>query len=165
MTWARDVYEEGALIFPCVRVQRGYRHVEDVVRMCRMCSLRAPKMWWGDYLGMLGALRIGERDLTALAHELGWETPAHHAADWFDYSEGRMTEVIRTLPVGLGTGAQRPRSVPGPPDGVAVEAVVEIRPQDATIEVDLTGCADGVPCGVNLTEATARTAAMVGVFN
>ena len=164
MTWARDVYEEGALIFPCVRVQRGYRHVEDVVRMCRM-RIRVPKMWWGDYLGMLGALRIGERDLTALAHELGWETLAHHAADWFDYSEGRMTEAIRTLPAGSARVRNAHDPVPGAPDGVAVEAVVEIRPQDATIEVDLTGCADCVPCGVNLTEATARTAAMVGVFN
>src|SRR3546814_858743 len=31
---ARDVYEEGALIFPAVQVQRDYKTIEDVVRMC-----------------------------------------------------------------------------------------------------------------------------------
>ena len=34
--YARDIYEEGALIFPCVRVQKNYRDVEDIIRMCRM---------------------------------------------------------------------------------------------------------------------------------
>jgi len=33
---ARDVYEEGALIFPAVQIQRGYQTIEDVVRMCQM---------------------------------------------------------------------------------------------------------------------------------
>ena len=32
---ARDVYEEGALIFPCVQVQEGYRDIEDVIRLSR----------------------------------------------------------------------------------------------------------------------------------
>src|ERR1700732_1864569 len=32
---ARDVYEEGSLIFPCVRVQRNYQTIDDIVRMCR----------------------------------------------------------------------------------------------------------------------------------
>src|SRR5262245_31210178 len=38
---ARDVYEEGALIFPCVRVQRDYRDIDDIVRMCR-ARIRVP---------------------------------------------------------------------------------------------------------------------------
>ena len=51
---ARDVYEEGAPIFPCVRVQRGYSDVEDVIRMCRM-RIRVPDQWWADYLALIGA--------------------------------------------------------------------------------------------------------------
>ena len=46
---ARDVYEEGALIFPAVQVQRDYRDIEDIVRMCQM-RIRVPEQWWGDYL-------------------------------------------------------------------------------------------------------------------
>lgn len=39
---ARDVYEEGALIFPCVRVQRNFRDNEDIVCMCRR-RIRVPE--------------------------------------------------------------------------------------------------------------------------
>ena len=31
MIGARDIYEEGALVFPCVRIQREYADVEDIV--------------------------------------------------------------------------------------------------------------------------------------
>src|SRR3546814_14243981 len=41
---ARDVYEEGALIFPAVQVQRDYKTIEDVVRMCEM-RIRVPEQW------------------------------------------------------------------------------------------------------------------------
>jgi N-methylhydantoinase B len=164
MMGARDVYEEGALIFPCVRVQSAYEHVDDVLRMCER-RIRVPKMWWGDYLGMLGAARIGEREVLALGAELGWDALERYTRDWFDYSEGRMREAIRALPAGRARVRNAHDPVPGAPDGVAVESEVEIRPADAVIRVDLTGSDDCVPCGVNLTEATARTAAMVGVFN
>ena len=59
---ARDVYEEGALIFPGVQVQQDYEDSDDVVRMCKM-RIRVPEQWWGDYLAMIGAARIGEREL------------------------------------------------------------------------------------------------------
>ena len=35
---AQDVYEEGALISPCVRVQRDRRDIEDIIRICRALS-------------------------------------------------------------------------------------------------------------------------------
>ena len=57
---ARDVYEEGALIFPCVRVQSDYHDNEDIVRMCRL-RIRVPDQWWGDHLALIGAARVGER--------------------------------------------------------------------------------------------------------
>ena len=64
MGHARDVYEEGALIFPAVQVQRDYQNIDDIIRMCRM-RIRVPEQWWGDYLAALGAVRIGERELLA----------------------------------------------------------------------------------------------------
>ena len=59
---ALDVYNEGALIFPAVQVQRDYQHIDDVIRMCRL-RIRVPEQWWGDYLALIGAARIGEREL------------------------------------------------------------------------------------------------------
>ena len=44
---ARDVYEEGALIFPAVQVQRGYRDIDDIIRMCTT-RIRVPEQWYGD---------------------------------------------------------------------------------------------------------------------
>jgi N-methylhydantoinase B len=54
MPYARDVYEEGSLIFPCVLVQRDYRDVEDVIRMCRR-RIRVPEQWYS------GARATGSR--------------------------------------------------------------------------------------------------------
>ena len=69
MPYARDVYEEGSLIFPAVRVQRDYRDIDDVIRMCRR-RIRVPDQWYGDYLAMLGAARIGEARLEGAVREV-----------------------------------------------------------------------------------------------
>src|SRR5262249_61360861 len=42
---------------------------------------------------------------------------------------------------------------------------VEVRADDGIVEIDLRANPDCQPCGLNLTEATARTGAMIGVFN
>src|ERR671910_834095 len=67
---ARDVYNEGALIFPCVKVQEAYRTREDVVRMAQV-RIRVPELWYGDFLALLGAARIGERRVLELIREAG----------------------------------------------------------------------------------------------
>ena len=42
---------------------------------------------------------------------------------------------------------------------------MEVRNAEANIEIDLRDNADCLPCGLNLTEATSKTAAMIGIFN
>ena len=66
---ARDVYEEGAVILPCVKVQSDYQDIDDVIRMCQV-RIRVPVKWKGDYLALLGAARVGEREVTKLAGEV-----------------------------------------------------------------------------------------------
>ncbi len=161
---ARDVYEEGALIFPAVQVQRDYETIQDIVRMCQM-RIRVPEQWWGDFLAELGAARVGERELLALGAEVGWETLDRFATQWFDYSEARMTEALATLPEGTLTVSSAHDAVPGAPDGVMVNVTVSIDPANARIEVDLRDNIDSLPCGLNMSEACARTSAMVGIFN
>ncbi|MDG2313528.1 MAG: hydantoinase B/oxoprolinase family protein, partial [Alphaproteobacteria bacterium] len=70
---ARDVYEEGALIFPAVQVLKNYETIDDIIRMCKM-RIRVPEQWYGDFLAMLGSTLIGERELLALGKEVGWDT-------------------------------------------------------------------------------------------
>lgn len=162
---AKDVYEEGALIFPAVKVRSNYEIDQDFVRMCRM-RIRVPNQWWGDFLAMAGAATIGEQEIMAIADELGWDTLERFSRDWFDYSERRMIDAIGALPAGTVTATSTHDPIPGTPaDGVPVTVVVTIDPEAARISVDLTENLDCLPCGLNLSEACARTSAMIGIFN
>lgn len=158
----RDVYEEGALIFPAVQVQRDYENVDDVIRMCEV-RIRVPEFWRGDFNGMVGAARIGERELMTLADEIGWDGLDQYVNKWFDYSEHKMTEAIRALPEGTATASTAHDPFGEFPE-VRVGATVAVSHADATITVDLRDNPDCLPFGMNLTEATARTTAMVGIF-
>jgi N-methylhydantoinase B len=162
---ARDVYEEGALIFPSVQIERDYKAIEDVVRMCRM-RIRVPDQWWGDFLAMVGAARIGEREMRALGAELGWHALDQFTGEWFDYSDRLMRLAIKQMPAGTVSGASTHDEIPGTPQGgITIRATVEVDPEAAKITVDLTNNPDSLPCGLNLSEACAHTAALIGVFN
>lgn len=162
---ARDVYEEGALIFPCIKVQENYETIDDFQRMCEV-RIRVPEQWRGDFLAMVGAARVGEREFLSLAQEIGWDTFDIFTEEWFDYSERRMADAIRAMPAGRAIWVSTHDPFPGTPaEGVDVKATVEIRPQEAMIEVDFRDNIDNIPCGLNLSEACSRTAAMIGIFN
>ena len=162
---AADVYEEGALIFPSVKIQQDYRTIEDVVRMCEM-RIRVPQQWHGDFLAMIGAARVGERGLLDLAEEFGWGVLQEFATEWLDYGEHRMADAIRALPAGSGRSSSTHDPMTGTPaEGVTINATVSIDPGEARIHVDLTDNPDCVPSGLNLSEACARSAAYLGVLN
>ncbi len=162
---ARDVYHEGALIFPAVQVQKNYENIDDIIRMCQM-RIRVPEQWWGDYLAMIGAARIGERELLALGAEIGWETLHAHEEEFFDYTEQRMVAAIKRLKPGKGTHRSTHDHFPGTPEaGIPIRVEVTVDTDAAMIDIDLRDNPDCMPCGLNLSEACARTAAMVGMFN
>ncbi|MGO8800824.1 MAG: hydantoinase B/oxoprolinase family protein [Roseiarcus sp.] len=162
---ARDVYAEGALIFPAVKIQSDYEHRMDLIRMCQM-RIRVPEQWWGDYLATLGSARVGEREILALGREVGWETLAAYVREWFDYSEKRMCAAIRSIPKGRLTRSSRHDPFPGTPaDGVEIKVTVEVDPDAAMIDVDLRDNPDCMSNGLNLSEACARSAPMIGIFN
>ena len=124
---ARDVYEEGALIFPAVQIQRDYEDIEDIVRMCRL-RIRVPEQWWGDYLAELGAARIGEREIMAFGNEIGWDTLAQFAEQWFDYSEQLMIAAVRKMPGGRAVTTSMHDPFPNAEDGIPVKIVVDVDP-------------------------------------
>jgi N-methylhydantoinase B len=162
---AVDVYQEGALIFPSVQVQEGYRMIEDVVRMCEM-RIRVPQQWHGDFLAMIGAARVGEQALLDLGAEFGWDLLQEFATEWLDYGEQRMMEVIRALPAGSGSATSTHDPMTGTPaEGLMIKSTVFVEPDAATIRVDLTDNPDCIPSGLNLSEACSRSAAYLGVLN
>ena len=161
---AKDVYQEGALIFPCTKVQAEYRVNEDFVRECQV-RIRVPDMWHGDFLAILGSTRVGERRLLELMEELGTETLESYESAWFDYCEQRMASVISTLPAGSARVELAHDPLPGAPEGVPLNLDLEVDPGAGHIVVDLTDNLDCLPIGLNLTEATARSNAMAGIFS
>ena len=162
---ARDVYEEGALIFPAVKVQAHYQDIEDVTRIAKL-RIRVPEIWYGDYLASLGAARIGERELLELGAQVGWHSLEEHIDEWFDYSERRMRTAIAKLPSGRATGVCVHDTFPGtPPAGISVQACIEVDSANHKVSVDLRNNLDCMDNGLNLSEACSRSAALIGVFN
>jgi N-methylhydantoinase B len=164
MPYARDVYEEGSLIFPAVQVQRDYHDIDDVIRMCRR-RIRVPEQWYGDYLAMVGAARIGEARLKELCARYGADTVAQFVEEWFDYSERRVAHVISKMPAGtiVGEGTHDPF---GPaPDGIPIRVTITIDPDAGMIEADLTDNIDCLPAGVNESRTCSLNNCMTGIFN
>jgi N-methylhydantoinase B len=164
MANARDVYEEGALLFDACRIQRDYKDNDDIVRMLKM-RIRVPDQWWGDYLALLGSVRLGERRMLDLGREVGWDTLDEFVREWLNYSEHLMAEAISALPVTTLRDHTAHDPYPGAPDGVPITVGVHIDPAERRIAIDLRDNVDCLPNGLNLTMSTAKTAAMLGVFN
>lgn len=162
---AKDVYNEGSITFPCVRVQDNYKDVEDIIRMCRK-RIRIPDQWHGDYLAAIGACRIGERRLKEFVQKFGKEKVRRFVQAWFDYSEKRAETAIRRLPSGTLVHAGRLDPLPPfLPESLEIKVTVTIDAEAGRISVDLRDNPDCVDSGINQTEATAVANAITGVFN
>ena len=164
MPFARDVYEEGSLVFPAVRVQRDYHNVEDIIRMCRR-RIRVPDQWYGDYLAMVGAARIAETRLKQLCERYGAELVTAFIEEWFDYSERRMEGAIRAMPRGTITGHGRHDPLDPLPEGIPINVKITIEPEEGTVELDLRDNIDCVDAGINESRACATNNVMTGLFN
>ena len=130
LPYAKTIYEEG-LHFPCVRVERGYKELRDIIRMARI-KVRVPDLWYGDYLAQVGACRTAERRIKELVEKYGPETIAAFVEAWMAYGERRAAAAIRTLPAGTWTYENRHDPLPGVADeGIPVRASVTVDPDEA----------------------------------
>lgn len=162
---AKDVYEEGSIIFPCVKVQENYKDIKDIINICRM-RIRVPDVWYGDYLAMMGASRIAEKELKGLIDKYGRETMKAFLEQWQEYGAKRMKEEIAKLPAGKTVYRTKHDPIPGViPDGVPIKVELEVRPEEGRIICDFTDNPDSMPCGLNLSEATLTSAGRTGVLN
>jgi N-methylhydantoinase B len=162
---ALDVYEEGALVFPGVRIQRDYKNEADVIRMCR-ARIRVPDQWYGDALAALGSARIAERRLKQLCEKYGKATIKAFIQDWFDYSERLMAESIRRLPQARIENVGWSDPLEGIlPDGLTLKVIIDIDPKAGRIDVDLRDNPPCVPCGMNTSRAAATSSVVGAIFN
>ncbi|WP_016934332.1 hydantoinase B/oxoprolinase family protein, partial [Rhodococcus sp. R1101] len=165
MPYAKDIYEEGALIFPAVRVQRNRKDVNDIIRMCRR-RIRVPDQWYGDYLAMIGAARIGEAALKDLCDRYGIETIKTFIEEWFDYSERTMAEAIGKLTEGTVTGHGMADPLePIMPDGIPIQVTISVKPTEGRIVLDLRDNIDCIDAGLNESETCSTNNVMTGLLN
>ena len=165
MADVEDLYEEGALIFPGTKIQENYRDIQDIIRMCEI-RFRVPKQWRGDYLAMIGAARIGERELLDLGLDIGWDNLNIFIKSWFSYSEKRMIEAIKKIPSGEINLTTKHDPFPGlPKEGLKINVKINVNNKLGKIKVDLRNNPDNIACGLNLTEATSKSGVMTGIFN
>ena len=163
MPKARDVYEEGALIFPCVKIQEHYTDVGDIIRMCQK-RIRVPEVWYGDYLAMIAAARVGEQGLKKLCAKFGLETVKTFVREWLDYQERVIDAAIRKLPAGRLRAHTTFDPFPYLPDGVPLQANIDIEPAAGRVTVDLRDNPDTTQTGLNLSRATATNAGISAVL-
>ncbi|MBM3566690.1 MAG: hydantoinase B/oxoprolinase family protein, partial [Alphaproteobacteria bacterium] len=118
------------------------------------------------FLAGLGSARIGERRLKEFCAKYGRATVKRFVRDWLNYSERCMVDAVRRLPKAslVGTGAHDPFD-PILPEGIPLQVKIDILPEKAKIVVDLRNNPNSVPCGLNVSEASAVSGVMNGIFN
>jgi N-methylhydantoinase B len=164
VTYVEDVYAEGGLVFPCVKVQEDHRDIEDIIRMCRR-RIRVPNVWYGDYLAAIGAARIGERRLKEVIARYGTDTIKSFVTAWLDYSERRMEQAIRRLPARKLHARSRHDPIPGLPEGVEVAVSIDVDPERGRVSFDLRENPDCIPFGLNVSESCARGGCIIALLN
>jgi N-methylhydantoinase B len=164
LPFARTVYEEG-IHFPCVRIARNYKPIEDVIRI-GVTRNRVPDLWLGDLNAQIGACKTAERRLVELMEKYGRQAIEDFIEDWFDYGAHMATEAIRKLPAGTYKYETRHDPVPGvADDGIPVRVTVTVDSEEGMITIDVRDNIDNVPGGLNLTENTCTGSCRMSVFN
>ncbi|HXM87757.1 MAG TPA: hydantoinase B/oxoprolinase family protein, partial [Solirubrobacteraceae bacterium] len=164
MTYVEDVYAEGALVFPCVKVQDDYTDIDDVIRICRR-RIRVPEVWYGDYLAAVGSARIGERRVKQVVERYGVETIKRFVREWLDYSERVIDQAIRKLPAKRLHASGKHDPIPGLPDGVEVRVTIDVKPDEGRVVFDLRENPDCIPFGLNVSEYCARGGCTIALLN
>ncbi len=161
---ARDYYQEG-LMLPCVRIQKAGRDVPEVIDICK-ANIRAPEIFYGDYLATLGAVRTGERRVLEICDEFGVEIVKQFLKQYQDYAETMAMEAILKLPSGsVSKEFHHDSVIPEYPDGIPVRAKLSVDAEAGRIEIDLRDNVDNLPLGINMNEATVLACCATAIMN
>jgi N-methylhydantoinase B len=163
LPFAQTIYEEG-LHFPCLRVQRDYEDIKDVIRMIKY-RIRVPGQWYGDYIAQVGSVRVAEKRLIEMCDKYGVDTLLAFQAQWQEYGHARMLAEISKLPAGEWEGEVTHDPIPDlVPQGIKLKAKLAIDPEEGFITVDIRDNPDNLPCGFNLSEASTIGAVQTGIL-
>ncbi len=161
---ARDMFLEGAIDWPCVKFQKDYKDVPDMIKIAMMRN-RVPDLWYGDYLACLGSCRVGEKRLEALCEEYGNDVIKDFCDAYQKYGAKRMEEELKLLPEGHYTYDIKADAIEGVVPEINIHIICDTKPKEGIIEFDLTENEDSMPCGLNMCEATVLASTVTGVLN
>jgi N-methylhydantoinase B len=161
---SRDVYEEG-LMLPCVRIQRNYQDVPEVIDICK-ANIRVADQFYGDYLAVLAAVRTGEERLESLCAKYGLLNVNSFIDEFQNYAERMAHAAISRLPAGIiSKESLYDSETELYPAGIPIRASIEVDPTQGRVTVDLRENIDNLPLGINMTESTTIAACMTAVLN
>jgi N-methylhydantoinase B len=162
---ARNKFEEGAIDWPCIKIQKDYRDIPDIIAIAK-ANLRIPDIWYGDYLAAVGAARTGENRLMELYEENGAETIKSFCDAFQEYGEKKIVKEIKKLPAGHWEYDIKHDGIPDLiPEGVNIKIKCDIDNINGYITVDLRDNPDCMECGLNMSEATVVSSTRAGVLN
>ncbi|MDR2035292.1 MAG: hydantoinase B/oxoprolinase family protein [Coriobacteriales bacterium] len=161
---ARDLYEEGAISWPCVKIEKEYHEVHDIIAIAK-ARIRVPEIWYGDHQACVGSARTGEKRLEALCAEYGTDLIRDFCEAYHDYGSKRMREEIATLPAGIWHYDIKSDAIKGLTPEINIHISCEIKPEEGRMIIDLTDNIDSLECGLNMCEATVRGSAVTGILN
>jgi N-methylhydantoinase B len=161
---AKDIYEEGALDWPCIKIQKGYKDVHDIIAIAKQ-RIRVPEMWYGDYLACVGSSRIGEKRLEVLCEEYGIDLVKDFCDDYQEYGSKRMADEIKKLPAGHWEYDIRSDAIEGFIPEVTIHIQCDVHPEDEKMIFDLRDNQDSISSGLNMCEATTLASVVTGVLN
>jgi N-methylhydantoinase B len=161
---AKDVYQEGAIDWPCVKIQKDYKDVRDIIAIA-MNRIRVPEVWYGDHLACVGSARTGEKRLIELCKEYGNELIKTFSDAYQEYGSKRIVDEISKLPEGHWEYDIKSDAIENIVHEINIHIACDVKPKEGKIIIDLTENEDSLPCGLNMCEATVRGSAITGILN
>lgn len=154
---AREIHQEG-LRLPPVKLFEDERLNQDILSIV-LANIRVPSERVGDIMAQVGALRVGERRLTALLDRYGEDKVSQAIQELGDLSERQMRDHIQALPDGVYTSTAYMDSDGIVNEPLAIRLTMTIRGSD--IEFDLSESSP--PCKGPMNSVWAATQSAVYV--
>ncbi len=151
---ATEIWQEGLRVPPIRLTEQGVIR-DDLVRMLA-ANTRLPADFSGDLAAMVGAARLGQRRLDAVAAEFGAETLAAAVEAMLDAAEQHARAVV----AGWADGVYHGEAVLDD-DGHGIEEVTvraRVTIAGSEVTVDLTGSDDQVIGFINSSHANMQSA-------
>ncbi len=155
----QSIFEEGLRI-PPIRLMRNGEVNNDVLNLIKN-NIRDPESTAGDLRAQLAAARLGQRRINDLIERYGVETTIAAMRTSLDQSEARIRAAISEREDGTSQAEGWLDDDGLGSDPVKIAVSVEVA-GDA-VNVDLTGTADQMSGGLNMSDTAARAAIIFAV--